>query len=105
MLEFLNSPLGIVLGFLAGALPVLIVFGWLAWWLNRRDRRRMEQRSDAHRREMELQHQLWDMQDQIREENLPEDEREWRRQYRQREAEVKREARRRLGLPEEKPQR
>jgi hypothetical protein len=43
------------------------------------------------------------MEEQIREERLPDEERERRRRARAHEAEVKREARRRLGLPEEEP--
>jgi hypothetical protein len=43
---------------------------------------------------------LWAMEDQIREECLPAEERERRRRYREEQAEIQREARRRLGLPE-----
>ena len=43
------------------------------------------------------------MEAQIREGRLSEEERECRRPYREEAAEVKREARRRLGLPEEEP--
>ena len=59
-----------------------------------RDRHRWQQ-EQAQRR------QLWDLEQQIREEALPEGERERRRQHRQRQAEIKAEARRRLALPEE----
>lgn len=48
-----------------------------------------------------LQEQLRQMEEAIREEQLSDEEREWRRQWRKRQAEIKREARRRLGLPEE----
>ena len=59
-----------------------------------RDRRRWQQ-EQAQRR------QLWDMEQQIREENMSEEWRQWHQQYRQRQAEITREARRRLGLAEE----
>ena len=67
--------------------PVLAV----VWWLNRRDRRRRE-----------VQAQLWEMEQSIREEAMPEEARAWHRQWRQQQAEIHREARRRLGLPEER---
>jgi hypothetical protein len=66
-----------------------------------RDRHRWEQEEAERRAKWALKRQLWEMEQQIREEALPEEEREWRRQYRQREAEIKAEARRRSGLPEE----
>jgi hypothetical protein len=47
-----------------------------------------------------LQAQLRQAEDEIREERLSDEEREWRRHYRKEQAEVKREARCRLGLPE-----
>jgi hypothetical protein len=40
------------------------------------------------------------MEAQIREERLSEEEREWRRRSREEQAEIQREARRRLGLPD-----
>jgi hypothetical protein len=58
------------------------------------DRRRWQQ-EQAQRR------QLWDMEQQIREESMSEEWRQWHQQYRQRQAEITREARRRLGLAEE----
>jgi hypothetical protein len=85
---------------MAGVPPVVIVFGWLNWWLTRRDRRRMGEQNVASQRVRELQRQLWEKEDQIREERLSEEEREWRRRYREEQAAVRREARRRLGLPE-----
>jgi len=66
---------------------------WLViWWLRRRDRRRWE-----------LQQQIWDMEQQIREETLPDWQREAIQESRQQQADIAREARRRLGLPEEEP--
>jgi hypothetical protein len=76
----------------AGAVSVAI---WVAIWVvNRRDQRRWE-----------VQEQLREMGQAIREEGLPDEEREWLRRYREEQAEIKREARRRLGLPEEEPHR
>jgi hypothetical protein len=49
-----------------------------------------------------VQQQLREMEQAIYEETLPEEQREWRRQYRAQQVEIRREARRRLGLPEEK---
>jgi len=66
---------------------------WLViWWLRRRDRRRWE-----------LQQQIWDMEQQMREETLPDWQREAIQESRQQQADIAREARRRLGLPEEEP--
>jgi uncharacterized membrane protein YfbV (UPF0208 family) len=60
------------------------------WWMTRRDRRRLE-----------VQLQLREMEQAIYEETLPEERREALRQYRAEQAEIRREARRRLGLPDE----
>jgi hypothetical protein len=70
---------------------VVIVSIWtVMWWMTRRDRRRAE-----------LQQQLREMEQAIYEETLPEDEREALRRVREQRAEIRREARRRLGLPED----
>jgi cbb3-type cytochrome oxidase subunit 3 len=94
MIEFLTQPIpaGVTL-FL-----VLMVPFWAAmWWLFRRDRRR-----DAeYKRRWELQRQLWDMERRIWDERRSPEEIERDRQAETRAAEVRREARRRLGLPEE----
>jgi hypothetical protein len=86
MHEFLNSPLGAALGLAVGVAPVWLVI----WWLNRHDHRRWE-----------LREQLREMEQVIYEETLPDEQRAWRQQYRAQQAEITREARRRLGLPEE----
>jgi ABC-type transport system involved in cytochrome bd biosynthesis fused ATPase/permease subunit len=90
MSGFLHSPVGVVLGMILGAVvgiaPCLVVL----WWLNRRDQGRWE-----------LREQLREMERAIREEAMSEEEREWCRQYRARQAAIQQEARRRLGLPEE----
>jgi C4-dicarboxylate-specific signal transduction histidine kinase len=90
MSEVPISPLGVLLAVAAGVVPVCIVLWIVMWWLDRRDRRRWE-----------LQAQLREMEQAIYEETLPEHQREWRRQHREEQAEITREARRRLGLPEE----
>jgi hypothetical protein len=66
----------------------------LTWWLMRRDERRILRRWDVER-------QLSAMAQAIREERLPEQERAWLSQSRAQQAEITREARRRIGLPEE----
>jgi hypothetical protein len=72
-------------------------------WLNRRERRHWLQQEAERQRKWALQRQLWELEDQIREERLSEEERKWRRRYREERVEIKAEARRRLGLPEEEP--
>jgi O-antigen/teichoic acid export membrane protein len=49
VLAFLNSPLGIALGFAAGALLVSVVAIPVLWWRTRRERGRWR-RQDALRR-------------------------------------------------------
>jgi hypothetical protein len=85
-----NSPLAFIVAVVAVQAVIWSVFG-LLW--HRRERR--WQREDLVRR------QLWDMEQQIREEGMSEEWRQWHQAYRQRQAEIQREARRRLGLPEE----
>jgi hypothetical protein len=75
------------------AMWVVIACIWgVVWWTTRRNRRRAE-----------LLQQLREMEQAIYEETLPADEREALRRARAQRAEIKREARRRLGLPEEDP--
>jgi hypothetical protein len=69
-----------------GLAPILVL---QRWW-QRRDRRRRE-----------LDCQLRELEDQIWLDSLPEWQREAIERGRQQRAEIKREARRRLGLPEE----
>jgi hypothetical protein len=89
MTEFLNVPLGPVLT-LGVVVGTVVVF----WWLERRDTNRIL-------RESHMRDQLREMEQAISEERLPEEARERRRQDREEQAEIRREARRRLGLPEE----
>jgi hypothetical protein len=96
MIEWWHAPLAILLAFVVGGLPV-----WsMAWWCARRDRRWRQPR-DADARRWERQRQRWAMEAQTREGRLPEAARERWRSAREEAAEVTREARRRLGLPEE----
>jgi hypothetical protein len=92
MREFFHSPLGIAL---AGVAPVGLLAIVLCW-LSARDTRRIVRR-------WEVEDQLRQLEAQIDEERLPAEEQERRRQFRAEQAAVKREARRRLGLPEEEP--
>ena len=66
-----------------------------------RDRQRWAHEEEVRRRQWALQEQLREMERQIREEQLPDQERAWHRQYQERQLRIRREARRRLGLPEE----
>jgi hypothetical protein len=77
-------------------LPLLVVCVALVamHWCMRRAQRRDQRR-------LELRLQLLELERQIREEALPEEERARLAAYRAEQAEVKREARRRLGLPED----
>jgi len=83
---------------LASMVPLLGV----CIWCMVRDRRHQCQ-AQADQRRWVLQRQLWDMERQIRDEGLTDEEREWTQQVRARQAEITREVRRRLGLPEEEP--
>jgi hypothetical protein len=85
-----NSPLAFIVAVGAVQRVIWSVFGVL--W-HRRERR--------WKREEMVRRQLWDLEQQIREEGISEEWRQWHQEYRQRQAEIKREARRRLGLPEE----
>jgi hypothetical protein len=75
-----------------------VVFG-LIWYLkhiDRRDRQRWQ-------REVELRHQRWELEQQIWRESLPDWQREAIEGVDRKRAEMRQEARRRLGLPEEAP--
>jgi hypothetical protein len=84
-----------LMGYLAlsvtGGMGVVLLFGA---GVCTRDRQRWA-------REEEMRRQLWEMEEKIREESLSEEERAWHQAYRARQREIHREARRRLGLPEE----
>jgi len=69
---------------------VMLPIHMILRWQRRRDERRWE-----------VQAQIRELEAAIREEELSDEERERRRQYRVREDAIHREARRRLGLPEE----
>jgi hypothetical protein len=57
--------------------------------------------SERDRRYWAVREQVREIEQQIREEAMSEEWRDWHRQWRQQQAEITREARRRLGLPEE----
>jgi hypothetical protein len=92
VIDVLNSPLGTILVFLAASVAIWLVFGWWQW----RERRRWK-------REDELRQQLWEVEQQIWRESLPDWQREAIEKADRTRTEIKREARRRLGLPEEGP--
>jgi hypothetical protein len=58
---------------------------------------------DSWARRMALRHQIWQVEQQIREEQLPAEERAWLQRHREEQQAIRREARRRVGLPEEDP--
>jgi hypothetical protein len=91
MRDLAHTALVLGVGLAAFALLMAVL-----WWLGRRDRRR----DAAAQRRLELQDQVWAMERQIWDEQLSDEERERTRQAQARAAEVRREARRRLGLPE-----
>jgi hypothetical protein len=70
--------------------------GQLARW-----RARWAHDEEMRRRQWARQEQLRAMEQQIREEQMSDEERAWHRQYRAYQRAIAREARRRLGLPEE----
>lgn len=90
-----QAVIAIAFGCLAG---VALLWG-VCVWVMVRDHRHLR-RAQVDQRRWALQHQLWDVERQIWDESLSEDERE-RRHARCEAAAVRREARRRLGLPEE----
>jgi hypothetical protein len=91
----LPSPLSVAFGLALGGLVALVAASVVFAWQQRRLARRWA-------REDQLRQQLWAMEDQIWRESLPDSQREaFDRADRQRVA-IQREARRRLGLPEEK---
>jgi hypothetical protein len=96
MSDFWQTPLGGVLSILAGTAVGVGPFLLLYWGLTRRDARRWQ-------REAERRQQLWDLQDQIWRESLPDWQREAVERAARTRAAIRHEARRRLGLPEEEP--
>jgi hypothetical protein len=97
----LNSPLAVALGLVGGMAVVWRPYLLVQALVDRRDQRRFAREQAARERRQALDRQLRALEDRIREEPLGEEERAWHRPYRQRRAEITREARRRLGLPEE----
>jgi hypothetical protein len=93
MIDWLASVPSLLLQLARGvAIGGLIMgpFVVITWWAHRREQRRWA-----------VHEQLMAMQQQIREEAMSEEWRHWHRQWRQQQAEIAREARQRLGLPEE----
>jgi hypothetical protein len=93
MLDWLISGSHVLLQLAQGVglgVVLMLPCAMIMWWVTRRDRRRWEMRDQL--RDMEL--AIW-------EESLPDWQREVIQEQRQQQAEIRREARRRLGLPEE----
>jgi hypothetical protein len=89
-----QTLVAVALACLASAVPLL---GMCLWYMCR-DRRHSHQ-AQADQRRWALQRQLWDLERQLWEESLPDWQREAIQESRQRQREITREARRRLGLP------
>jgi uncharacterized protein YbjT (DUF2867 family) len=102
MHEFLNSPLGVALGAILGMAVPWLIIAPIWWWQNRRDQRAWDRREAERQRQWAVQ-QLWAMERAIWEERLSDEEREALEEARARQRAITREARRRLGLPEEAP--
>jgi len=108
-----QSPMAIALGIIAGLAVGVLPACAVLWWFGHRahrqivqeaaERRRQWQAEQAERRrQWALQQQLRDLEQSIREEAMSEEARAWHRQWRQQQAAIHQEARRRLGLPEER---
>ena len=93
MMDWLTSVPSLLLQLARGvAIGVVIMLPFVAitWWAQRREQRRWAVHA-----------QVMAMRQQIHEEAMSEEWRDWHRQHRQQQAEIAREARQRLGLPEE----
>ena len=90
MLDVLTSPQAVALASWVPVAVIGLVIGLVIRWLNRRDRRQRE-----------VQQQIVDLERQIRRESLPDWQREALEEADRKQAEIHREARRRLGLSEE----
>jgi hypothetical protein len=106
--DFLNSPLGIVLGTILGMTVPWLLIGPLWWWSSRRDQCRWQRGEAARQRQwaeedrrQALQQQLREMERQIWRESLPEWQREALAEADRQRVAIQQEARRRLGLPED----
>jgi len=97
MSDFLNSSMGVAL-----VCATAMVLVWvLVWRMNRRWWRQWNQEEAARERERALQRQLWELEDQIRRESLPDWQRQAIEEADRKRAAITQEARKRLGLPEE----
>ena len=103
MPEFWQTPFGQGLGALAGLAVGLLPGLLLYWWLMRRDRRRWQQEDAERQRQWALQQQLRDVEQQVWRESLPDWQREAIEEADRKRVEIRRDARRRLDLPEEDP--
>ena len=93
MMDWLASVPSVLVQLARGVavgMVIMLPFVAITWWVQRREQRRWAVRE-----------QVREMEQQIREEAMSEEWRDWHRQWRQQQAEIAREARRRLGRPEE----
>jgi hypothetical protein len=93
----LLRALGILLGLAVGVGPCLLVY----WGLTRWDARRWRQREAAFQRQQEVRAQLRELEHQLWLESLPDWQREALEAADRTRVAITREARRRLGLPED----
>jgi len=101
MTDVLQAPVGLVLGALLGFAVVLLGWCVVLGWRSGRRQRAWDHREAARQRQWAVQQQLWDIERHIREEGYSDEEREALHEARARQWAIAREARRRLGLPEE----
>ena len=93
-----NSAIGALV-----CITVLVPVWVLFWWTNRRWWRQWDQEQAARERQGALQRQLWEMEDQIRRESLPDWQREAIEEADRKRVAIQQEARRRRALPEDAP--
>jgi uncharacterized membrane protein YdbT with pleckstrin-like domain len=98
MREYLTQPI-------PAAVTIFLVINAplqaMLWWFSRRERRASAERIRRWRQEDAAWQRRWDLQRQVWDAQRSPEEIEWDRRAQARAAAVRREARRRLGLPEE----
>jgi hypothetical protein len=92
--DVLHSPLGLVFGTSVGVSMALLGYLGYVCWASGRTQRRWQREDEVHR-------QLWQLEDQIWQESLPDRQREAIDEADRKRVAIRQEARRRLGLPEE----
>jgi hypothetical protein len=101
LIDFFTQPIPSAIAlWLALVAPMWIAMWLLFRWDRRKDaelQRRWRQQDAARQRRWDLERQVSDMERQIWDEQLSDEEREWKREAQAQSAEVRREAHRRLG--------